>query len=213
MRLCHLRTQAFLQKAYNFISFGLIFYILLKYHHDKNAATKNYSSLKKRHLEASHTSQNFKTSQLPKIFIITATYRRWTQKADLTRIAHSFILQNTPIYWVIVEDTKENYPHKILTNFQNYWEKFSQNYQPCPNCLQIEITAQSTPDEYKLDHGSDPNWLFPRGAEQRNQGLRFLERVLSSEARASHENFDYLMENSVLYFADDEVDIEDSFGS
>lgn len=198
MRLCRLRTQVILQKAYNLISIILIIYAF----YYKSNDSKNYSSLKKKSLES--LSDNFKTSELPRVFIISATYRRWTQKADLTRIAHSFILQNTPIYWIIVEDTVEKYPHKILTNFKNYWEDFSQNYQPCRSCLQIEISSQATPEKYKLDHGNDPNWLFPRGAEQRNKGLLTLENVLSSEAGSNIDNFDYLMKNSVVYFADDD---------
>lgn len=56
-----------------------------------------------------------------------------------------------------------------------------------------------TPRDRKLQEG-DPSWLKPRGAEQRNEGLRWLREMGSAtkgkEAAA--------LEEAVVYFADDD---------
>ena len=54
------------------------------------------------------------TTNLPTIFMITPTYARWTQKADLTRLCQTLMhVQN--LHWIVVEDSE----HKtaLVTNF------------------------------------------------------------------------------------------------
>lgn len=50
-----------------------------------------------------------------------------------------------------------------------------------------------TPRDRKLQEG-DPSWLKPRGAEQRNEGLRWLRESTGGRQR----------EQGVVYFADDD---------
>lgn len=55
-----------------------------------------------------------------------------------------------------------------------------------------------TPKDRKLQEG-DPHWLKPRGAEQRNEGLRWLR-----EKAAADERKGLAVESAVVYFADDD---------
>ena len=46
------------------------------------------------------------TRDLPWIYMITPTYARWTQKADLTRLAQT--LMHVPnLHWLLVEDSEQ----------------------------------------------------------------------------------------------------------
>ena len=50
----------------------------------------------------------------PPIYMVTPTYTRWTQKADLTRLAQT--LMHVPnLHWILVEDSEEK--TKLVTNF------------------------------------------------------------------------------------------------
>ena len=51
---------------------------------------------------------------LPPIYMVTPTYARWTQKADLTRLAQT--LMHVPnLHWIVVEDSEEK--TKLVTSF------------------------------------------------------------------------------------------------
>ena len=53
-------------------------------------------------------------TKLPTIFMITPTYARWTQKADLTRLCQTLMhVQN--LHWIVVEDS--NHKTSLVTNF------------------------------------------------------------------------------------------------
>ena len=50
----------------------------------------------------------------PPIYMITPTYARWTQKADLMRLSQT--LMHVPnLHWIVVEDAEER--TKLVTNF------------------------------------------------------------------------------------------------
>ncbi|MBN3318161.1 B3GA3 glucuronosyltransferase, partial [Atractosteus spatula] len=113
---------------------------------------------------------------LPTIYVITPTYARPVQKAELTRLAQT--LMHVPsLHWIVVEDA------------------------PASTALVGGVLRQSgishtqlsveTPRDLKLREG-DPSWLKPRGAEQRNRGLRWLR-----DSRSPREL-------GVVYFADDD---------
>ncbi|CAL8327105.1 unnamed protein product [Lota lota] len=120
-------------------------------------------------------------STLPTIFVITPTYARFVQKAELTRLSQTF-LHVPQLHWVLVEDS----PHKtplvasLLAN----------------SGLAYTHLHTATPKERKLQDG-DPSWLKPRGAEQRNEGLRWLR-----EDRGAQQGAD--SQQGVVYFADDD---------
>ncbi|XP_042201207.1 galactosylgalactosylxylosylprotein 3-beta-glucuronosyltransferase 3 [Callorhinchus milii] len=114
--------------------------------------------------------------QLPTIYAVTPTYSRLVQKAELVRLSQTF-LHVRKFHWIVVEDAANR------------------------SKLVAEILAQSglvythlsvpTPTIHKLKE-SDPNWLKPRGVEQRNLAIQWL--------RENRE----LSEEGVVYFADDD---------
>ena len=109
------------------------------------------------------------------IFIITPTYTRLEQKAELTRLCHTFsLLQN--VIWIVVEDSEEVTP--LVDDFLK---------RSCAVPF-VHLNAV-TPPEWKLAP-KDPNWRKPRGVVQRNKGIEYLRE--SGYKRG------------VVYFADDD---------
>ncbi|KAH8395978.1 hypothetical protein KR222_000608 [Zaprionus bogoriensis] len=97
---------------------------------------------------------------LPKIYAITPTYARPAQKAELTRLSHVFMLVPN-LHWIIVEDANSTTPLVRNLLLRAGLEQRS---------TQLNI---KTPPEFKLQ-GKDPNWIKPRGVEQRNLALTWL---------------------------------------
>ena len=114
---------------------------------------------------------------LPTIYAITPTYARAVQKAELTRLKHTF-LHVRNFHWIVVEDSSEK------TNLVKKFLKKSGLSYTHLNVL--------TPTEFKLQP-KDPNWYKPRGVLQRNVALRWLR-----------ENVDPSQDKGVVYFADDD---------
>ena len=109
------------------------------------------------------------------IYVITPTYARIVQKAELTRLSQTF-LHVVNFHWIVVEDSA----HKtdLVTRF----------LKTCGlNYTHLNV---ATPAEYKLAD-SDPNWLKPRGVLQRNAAITWLYS-LPKDTRG------------VVYFADDD---------
>ena len=125
----------------------------------------------------------YKNNSLPTIFIITPTYSRPVQKAELTRLSQTFRLV-PKLHWILVEDRANK--SSLVQEFL-YISGLSYTH------LNYE-----TPADYKLKE-SDPNWLKPRGALQRNKGLSWLRSRSNNIAMSG-----------VVYFADDDntYDIE-----
>ena len=127
------------------------------------------------------------TLHLPTIYMITPTYSRWTQKADLTRLCHT--LMHVPkLHWILVEDSNEK--TRLVTRF----------LAKCK--VQSTHLNTRTAEERRLDDG-EPRWRKNRGVEQRNLALDWLR----SEAAAGSLPG---AEQSVVYFGDDDntYDIE-----
>ncbi|XP_028830965.1 galactosylgalactosylxylosylprotein 3-beta-glucuronosyltransferase 3 [Denticeps clupeoides] len=119
-----------------------------------------------------------KNPSLPTIYVVTPTYARLVQKAELTRL--SLTLLHVPrLHWIVVEDS------------------------PQPTPLVRDLLAVSglaythlhvpTPKDMKLQE-KDPTWLKPRGVEQRNEAMRWLREMAAAAA----------VEQAVVYFADDD---------
>ena len=129
-------------------------------------------------------TSSYDTSPVPqstdadnKIFIITPTYHRDTQKIDLTSMCHT--LMNVPnVIWIIIEDAPK--PTNIVT----------QLIQRCR--VDIVHLIAHTSAAYKVKKGS-PHWSKPRGVEQRNAGLNWLRQKYSADNC-----------NGVVYFGDDD---------
>uniref|UniRef100_A0A3P9JLB9 Galactosylgalactosylxylosylprotein 3-beta-glucuronosyltransferase n=1 Tax=Oryzias latipes TaxID=8090 RepID=A0A3P9JLB9_ORYLA len=117
------------------------------------------------------------SSGLPVIFAITPTYSRPVQKAELTRLANTF-LHVPNLHWIVVEDSKNTstlVSHLLQSTGLNYTH------------LHVE-----TPLKFKVTGGKKRN--PPRGTLQRNLALQWLRQTFS--VNDSHPG--------VVYFADDD---------
>uniref|UniRef100_A0A5S6Q236 Galactosylgalactosylxylosylprotein 3-beta-glucuronosyltransferase n=1 Tax=Trichuris muris TaxID=70415 RepID=A0A5S6Q236_TRIMR len=112
------------------------------------------------------------------IYIVTPTYQRFTQKADLTRL--SYTLMHVPnIVWIVVEDASTT--SSLVANVLRR------------SGIRHVLLAAPTPKRYKLKNPmAVKNWIHPRGVAQRNAALTWLRSSLSPSA------------SGVLYFADDD---------
>ncbi|XP_067134720.1 galactosylgalactosylxylosylprotein 3-beta-glucuronosyltransferase I-like [Centruroides vittatus] len=111
------------------------------------------------------------------LYIITPTYPRLVQKAELTRLSYCFKLVPS-VHWIVVEDSEVK---TVLVT------KLLQNTLIPYTHLNIK-----TPAEFKMKE-TDPNWLKPRGVLQRNLGLEWIRSKLILEK-----------DKGVVYFADDD---------
>ncbi|XP_032090358.1 galactosylgalactosylxylosylprotein 3-beta-glucuronosyltransferase 3 [Thamnophis elegans] len=116
------------------------------------------------------------TEETPVIYVVTPTYARLVQKAELVRLSQT-LMHVKNLHWIVVEDS----PGKT----QLVSELLAQSKLPFTH-LHTE-----TPKEHKRKE-SDPNWLKPRGVEQRNLALQWLRE---------HRK---LPDTGVVYFADDD---------
>lgn len=110
------------------------------------------------------------------IYAITPTFARPVQKAELTRLAQTF-LHVRNFHWILVEDAPQK--TALVSRFLEI------------SGLIYTHLAATTPPNYKLGR-NDPNWKKPRGVEQRNAALRWLRENL----RPSNKG--------VVFFADDD---------
>ncbi|XP_058015923.1 galactosylgalactosylxylosylprotein 3-beta-glucuronosyltransferase 3 isoform X2 [Ahaetulla prasina] len=114
--------------------------------------------------------------ETPVIYVVTPTYARLVQKAELVRLSQT-LMHVRNLHWIVVEDS----PSKT----QLVSELLVQSKLPFTH-LHAE-----TPKEHKRKE-TDPNWLKPRGVEQRNLALQWLRE---------HRK---LPDAGVVYFADDD---------
>ncbi|KAM3920071.1 galactosylgalactosylxylosylprotein 3-beta-glucuronosyltransferase 3 [Leptodactylus fuscus] len=117
-----------------------------------------------------------KRENLPVIYVVTPTYSRPHQRAELTRLCQTLLLVPA-LHWILVEDAAER--TTLVADLL------------AQSKLQYTHLHVQTPPAMKLKD-SDPNWLKPRGVEQRNEALRWLRENRSSKDRG------------VVYFADDD---------
>nr|XP_020653024.1 galactosylgalactosylxylosylprotein 3-beta-glucuronosyltransferase 3 isoform X2 [Pogona vitticeps]XP_020653025.1 galactosylgalactosylxylosylprotein 3-beta-glucuronosyltransferase 3 isoform X2 [Pogona vitticeps] len=113
---------------------------------------------------------------LPMIYVVTPTYARLVQKAELVRLSQT-LMHVKNLHWIVVEDS----PLKT----QLVSELLAQSH------LRFTHLHVETPKEHKRKE-TDPNWLKPRGVEQRNLALQWLR-----------ENRQ-LSDQGMVYFADDD---------
>lgn len=115
---------------------------------------------------------------LPTIHIITPTYSRPVQKAELTRLANT-LLHVVNLHWILVEDSQRRtslVSHLLHNTGLNYTH------------LNVE-----TPRNYKV-RGDTRDPRIPRGTIQRNLALRWLRETFSVNTS----------QPGVVYFADDD---------
>ncbi|KAF4082310.1 hypothetical protein AMELA_G00150070 [Ameiurus melas] len=115
---------------------------------------------------------------LPTIHVITPTYPRAVQKAELTRLTNT-LLHVSNLHWIVVEDSPRRTPlvsRLLRSSMINYTH------------LNVE-----TPRVHRMRREARGHRV-PRGTVQRNLGLRWLRENLGSKAR----------QQGVVYFADDD---------
>uniref|UniRef100_A0A8W7NYU9 Galactosylgalactosylxylosylprotein 3-beta-glucuronosyltransferase n=1 Tax=Anopheles atroparvus TaxID=41427 RepID=A0A8W7NYU9_ANOAO len=124
----------------------------------------------------------------PTIYAVTPTYARPVQKAELTRLSH--VIRLVPnIFWVVVEDAS-----KTSTLVGNLLKRSGLQARS------VQLFAK-TPTNFKLQ-GKDPNWLKPRGVEQRNVALKWIREHLARDQRTG--DGETATGNSIVYFMDDD---------
>ena len=115
--------------------------------------------------------------KLPTIFAITPTYRRFLQKAELTRMSQT-LKHVKNLHWIVVEDSHEktNLVKRLLNHFG----------------LKYTHLNVRTPMEMRRGRNK-PRWTKSRGVEQRNLGLQWVRNNVKANQT-----------KGVLYFADDD---------
>lgn len=116
------------------------------------------------------------------IYVVTPTYDRYVQIADLTRLSNTLILV-PKLHWIIVEDSN----HKT-TNVEKFILRLEGEFA----FHSATHLYTSTPPQYKLKPGQ-PTWVYPKGIWQRNRALEWLIN-----------NRDELDQDGIIYFADDD---------
>ena len=112
---------------------------------------------------------------LPIIYAITPTYKRYTQKADLTRLSQTFMhIKN--FHWIVVEDSEHR--TDLVTNLLKSKEI---------KCTHLNIKTQAKLKKKE----DDPHWKKHRGLDQRNLALEWIREHATNR-------------NGVVYFADDD---------
>ncbi|CEL93018.1 unnamed protein product [Vitrella brassicaformis CCMP3155] len=111
------------------------------------------------------------------VFVITPTYRRITQRLDLTRLFNTFALAASNVHMIVVEDSV-NRTAKV--------ERWL-NDSLLLHWSHLNVSSSSG--------------LRTRGAEQRNEAIRLIREIVLNEADAELKR---AYEDSVVYFADDD---------
>lgn len=130
--------------------------------------------------QAKSSAQDYE--KLPTIYVVTPTYARYVQKAELIKLSHTFMLVPN-LHWIIVEDSdwRTDMVSKLVRRLKNEFDFH-----------RITHLQQPTPEKFKLKPG-DPDWKYPKGVWQRNRALEWLR-----------DNFIDLDRDGVVYFADDD---------
>ncbi|XP_034539430.1 galactosylgalactosylxylosylprotein 3-beta-glucuronosyltransferase 1 [Notolabrus celidotus] len=115
---------------------------------------------------------------LPTIHVITPTYSRPVQKAELTRLANT-LLHVPNLHWILVEDSQRR-----TTLVSHLLQDTGLNYTH----LNVE-----TPRNYKV-RGDTRDPRIPRGTIQRNLALRWLRETFGVNGSQA----------GIVYFADDD---------
>lgn len=122
------------------------------------------------------------SDDIPTIFMITPTYSRWTQKADLTRLCQT-LMHVKNIHWIVVEDADKK--TELVTDFLHN----------CPvSSTQLNFrTSRKFRPSLRRHKRRKPKARKSRGVEQRNLALLWLRNTFKPGEK-----------KGVLYFGDDD---------
>jgi hypothetical protein len=109
----------------------------------------------------------------PMVYMLTPTYKRYTQKADLVRMGNT-LRQVKNIHWIVIEDAEGE--TELVTKFlTSCGVPHTHVVQRTPKYMQREICSKVDPGhgcpKWKLGKEAEL-WTRPRGVEQRNAGMR-----------------------------------------
>ncbi|CEM32542.1 unnamed protein product [Vitrella brassicaformis CCMP3155] len=138
------------------------------------------------HLAAHHTFRESRSPSLSPstqwvpglrwVFTVTPTYRRVTQKLDLTRLFNTFAL-SANVHMIVVEDSMNN-------------------------TAKVErVLNESTLLHWSHRHVRTTAGLKVKGSEQRNEGIRTIREIVFNETDSELRK---AYEDAVVYFADDD---------
>ncbi|XP_075155245.1 glucuronyltransferase I [Haematobia irritans] len=150
----------------------IVFLVILLMVHRNGRRTCNGPE----YLQAMYAKQQ--DGDLPIIYCITPTYARPQQKAELTRLSHIFMLVPN-LHWIIVEDAE-----KTSDLVRTLLERAGLTQRS----TQLNV---KTPTAFKLKN-NDPNWIKPRGVEQRNLALSWIRTNADAD------------KHSIVFFMDDD---------
>ena len=118
--------------------------------------------------------------KLPTIYLVTPTYARFTQMADLHRLRNTLI--NVPkILWMVIEDAP-NKTDRVVDFMKN------------SGVPHVHFNLESPSNLVKPD---PTKWYKHRGVVQRNFAMDWLKNNIKNE-----------FEDGVIYFADDAYDLQ-----
>ena len=120
--------------------------------------------------------------KMPTIYVVTPTYSRFVQRAELTRLSQTLMLVPN-LHWIIVEDAD-----RATGRLSRFIRRLKNDY----DFYRITHLNEPTPQEFKLKPG-EPNWKKPKGVWQRNKALAWVQRNLNDLDR-----------DGAIYFADDD---------
>lgn len=126
-------------------------------------------------------STNLNFTKTRRVYVITPTYNRAVQKAELTRLSHTFRLAGN-IHWIVVEDA-----NKISKKVESLL---------IDSGVKHTLLAISTPDEHIPVSEQSAAQRKPRGVMQRNLALNYIRDILCTSG-----DFD---SDGLVYFADDD---------
>ena len=129
-------------------------------------------SISKRYLE----NRARKLEALPKLYIITPTYTRYTQQADLIRMSNT-LKHVANLFWILIEDAEQN--TELVTDvLKNSGLEY------------VHLHTRTHKD--LLLKTNDPRWKKHRGVDQRNHGLAWIRKSVPPHTPG------------IVYFADDD---------
>ena len=99
---------------------------------------------------------NYLTPQLPYIYVITPTYSRLVQKAELTRLSQTLRLVPN-VHWILVEDSERK--TQLVTNFL---KECNLSY------THLNVFKAGAP-------------YYERGVAQRNAGLKWIRKHVKTD--------------------------------
>ncbi|XP_006772855.2 PREDICTED: galactosylgalactosylxylosylprotein 3-beta-glucuronosyltransferase 3, partial [Myotis davidii] len=138
------------------------------------------------HRPAPAPAQPPEPEALPTIYVVTPTYARLVQKAELVRLSQTLSLVPR-LHWLLVEDAEG--PTPLVSRLL------------AASGLLFTHLAVLTPKAQRLREG-EPGWVRPRGVEQRNRALDWLRS--GGGAVGGEKDPPPPGTRGVVYFADDD---------